>query len=569
MPDVNSERPECTRPTGILPGNNIVKSCEETDAVTTVRSATYDLLRELGMTTIFGNPGSTEEPFLTRFPADFRYILGLHEAMVVAMADGFAQASGNAAFVNLHTAPGVGNGMGSLVTAWHNRAPLVITAGQQTRQMHALEPWLINREATELPRPYVKWSAEPARPQDVPAAIARAYHLAMSPPRGPAFVSIPMDDWDAVAEPREPRTVASAAQPDERALQEVAQTLSAAANPVLIVGGGVDRAGGWDAAVRLAERLHVPVWEAPACERASFPQDHPLFQGWLPLAIKPLAERLHGHDVALLVGAQVFRYYPHVPGPFMPPGTRLIHITDDPDEAVRAPVGWSIVGDPRAAMERLADLIPIGENRRIVQSRPAPAAQAPADPIPVAFVMRAIASALPEGVAIVEESASSRTAFYDQIRISRPETYFATASGGLGFAVPGAVGVGLARPDVPVACIVGDGAAMFGMQAIWTAAQYAVPVVYFVLNNGGYGILKAFAAFQRTPGVPGLDLPGLDLVSIAKGLGAEARRITSGDALAAACQEAFATAAALRRPVLLDIVVDPEVGALFGEPIAD
>src|SRR3712207_2779769 len=171
----------------------------------TVRDVTYNLLRDLGMTTIFGNPGSTEEPFLTGFPEDFTYVLGLHEAVVVAMADGFAQASGNAAFVNLHTASGMGNGMGSLVTAWHNRAPLVVTAGQQTRQMLALEPWLVNLDATELPRPYVKWSHEPSRPEDVPAAIERAHHLAMTPPRGPVFVSIPMDDWDAPMPSRPPR----------------------------------------------------------------------------------------------------------------------------------------------------------------------------------------------------------------------------------------------------------------------------------------------------------------------------------------------------------------------------
>ncbi|MDQ2652357.1 MAG: thiamine pyrophosphate-binding protein, partial [Chloroflexota bacterium] len=171
----------------------------------TVRDVTYKLLRDLGMTTIFGNPGSTEEPFLTGFPQDFTYILGLHEAVAVAMADGFAQASGNAAFVNLHTASGMGNGMGSLVTAWHNHAPLVVTAGQQTRQMLALEPWLVNLNATELPRPYVKWSHEPARAEDVPGAIERAYHVAMTPPLGPAFVSIPMDDWNKDAPERHAR----------------------------------------------------------------------------------------------------------------------------------------------------------------------------------------------------------------------------------------------------------------------------------------------------------------------------------------------------------------------------
>jgi benzoylformate decarboxylase len=532
--------------------------------LSTVREVTYALLRDLGMTTVFGNPGSTEESFLTRFPDDFRYILGLHEAVVVAMADGFAQASSNAAFVNLHTAPGVGNGMGSLVTAWHNRTPLVITAGQQTRQMMALEPWLINREATELPRPYVKWSHEPARPDDVPGAIERAYHIAMAPPRGPVFISIPMDDWDNPAASRPSRRVASQARPDERALAEAATVLAGAGNPALVVGGGVDRAGGWEAAVRLAERLRCAVWEAPATERASFPQDHPLYQGGLPLAIKPLAERLHGHDVVLVVGAPIFRYYPHIPGPYLAPGTRLVHVTDDADEAARAPVGTSIVGDARVALERLVELVP-ESSRTPPQPRCAPQETSATDPISAAFAMRALAAALPPDVSIVEESASSRAAFYDQIRISRPASYFATASGGLGFALPGAVGVGLARPDTPVVCIVGDGAAMFGIQAIWTAAQYDVPVVYVVLNNGGYGILKAFAAFHGTPGVPGLDVPDLDLVAIAGGFGAEAGRITAATELSTAYGEAFATARQRRRPVLLDVAIDPAVGALFGE----
>ena len=535
--------------------------------VPTVRDVTFDLLRELEMTTVFGNPGSSEEPFLTEFPDDFQYILGLHEAAVVAMADGFAQTSGNAAFVNLHTASGVGNGMGALFTAWHNRTPLVMTAGQQTRQMLALEPWLVNREATELPRPYVKWSHEPARAEDVPAAIERAYHIAMAPPRGPVFVSIPMDDWNAPAAPRPARRVSSLSRPDEDALNEAAAALAAAENPMLVVGGGVDRAGGWDAAVRLAERVRAPVWEAPAPERVSFPQTHRLFQGSLPPGMKPLAERLAGHDVVLLAGAQVFRYHPHIPGPILPPGTRLLHLTDDPNEAARAAAGFSIVGDVRVGLERLAQLVPDAD-RPGPSPRPAPGAPPPTEPMSVGYVFRALASALPADAVVVEESVSSRAAFYDQIRIERTSSYFATGSGGLGFALPAAVGIGLARPGTPVVCIAGDGSTMFGVHAIWTAVQHEVPVVFVVVNNGHYGILKAFAAFQRTTGVPGLDLPGLDIPLIARGLGADACRISSPVDLAESFQDALRTATERSGPVLLDVVVDPEVPALFGEPVS-
>lgn len=533
-----------------------------------VRDVTYNLLRDLGMTTVFGNPGSTEEPFLTGFPQDFTYVLGLHEAVVVSMADGFAQASGNAAFVNLHTASGMGNGMGSLVTAWHNRAPLVVTAGQQTRQMLALEPWLVNLDATELPRPYVKWSHEPTRAEDVPGAIERAYHMAMTPPLGPTFVSIPMDDWKAEAQERQARRVHRQPHADPFALAAAAEKLRTARNPLLVVGAGVDRAAAWDDAVVLAERLQAPVWEAPAPERASFPQDHPLFQGALPLALKPVAERLTGHDVVLLVGAAAFRYYPHIPGPVLPEGTELIHITDDPAEAARAPVGTALIGEIKSALAALAVAIPAAE-----RVAPSPREQrthhVARKPIEPGYVFQCLTEAMPEDVLFTEESASTRAAFYDQVRIDRPASYFATGSGGLGFAMPAAVGVALARPGQTVCCPIGDGAALFGIQALWTAAQHRLPVVYLVLNNGGYGILKSFAAFQRTPGVPCLDLAGLDLVQIAHGLGARASRITEPRALLPELRGAFALAAAERIPVLLDIATDRVVQDLFGPPVEE
>src|SRR5213592_1863462 len=218
-----------------------------------VREATYDLLREYGMTTMFGNPGSTELPMLAGFPDDFSYVLGLQEAVVVGMADGFAQASGRPAFVNLHTAPGVGNAMGAIFNAQANKSPLVITAGNQTRSLITLQANLTNRDATRMPHPLVKWSFEPPRAEDVPHAIARATHLATLPPRGPVFVSIPMDDWraevdaDAVAH-QTSRTVSGRSGADPALVTELARRLSAAENPVLVIGPDADAAGAWDAA---------------------------------------------------------------------------------------------------------------------------------------------------------------------------------------------------------------------------------------------------------------------------------------------------------------------------------
>src|SRR5271166_298698 len=316
----------------------------------TVREATLDLLRTHGMTTIFGNPGSTELPMLKDFPEDFTYILGLQELAVVGMADGFAQASGRVTHVNLHTAPGVGNALA-------NKAPLLITAGQQVRPQITMEANLTNRDAVLGPQPYVKWSHEPPRAEDVPRAIGRAIHHASMPPRGPAFVSIPMDDWDAEADADSAanaiaRTVAGRSGPDPESLEGLARSLHEARNPVLVAGPDIDASGGWDAAIALVEKQRLPVWATPAPGggRLGFPESHPNFLGILPPAIGPASETLAGHDLVLVAGSSVFPYYPYIPGPLLPEGTALVQLTSDPAEAARAPMGSAIVGDVALAL---------------------------------------------------------------------------------------------------------------------------------------------------------------------------------------------------------------------------
>src|SRR5919199_6048170 len=248
--------------------------------MSTVREATFDLLRKLRMTTVFGNPGSTELTFLRDFPGDFRYVLGLQEASVLGMADGYAQGTGQAAFVNLHTSPGLGNAMGSLVTAGHNRTPLVVTAGQQDRRHIALDP-MLSGNLVDLAKPYVKISHEPYQAKDVPREILRAYHTAMQAPRGPVFVSIPMNDWDAEAERLPEREVFHEPEPNPEGLEEFAKVLAEAQKPAIVAGAWVDRKGAFYDTVKLAEKLQAAVWGAPLASRAGFPQDHPLFQGHL------------------------------------------------------------------------------------------------------------------------------------------------------------------------------------------------------------------------------------------------------------------------------------------------
>lgn len=531
----------------------------------TVREATYDLLRQLGLTTIFGNPGSTEEPFLQDFPADFTYVLGLQEASVLAMADGYAQSTRRPALVNLHTFAGVGHAMGNLICAFYNKTPLIVTAGQQTREMLLLEPYLSNVHAVETPRPWVKWSYEPVLAADVPAAFMRAYATAVQPPAGPVFLSLPMDDFDklSIGKPVV-RTQSQRVGPDLIRLQEFARQISEARSPVLVLGAALDRADGWDAAQQLAEKLNVPVWAPPQTERAVFSEEHPLFQGFLPFAIAPLSEQLKDHDLIIVVGAPVFRYYLHVPGDYLPAGARLLHITDDPDEAARAPVGDSLLADTRLAVESLLQLVTPGQypavpKRNLERELPSP----PGVVLKPAEVFATLQANRPPDAVLLLESTSNAAEFHKWVPITRPHSFSLFASGGLGWALPAAVGFALAERDTgrqrPVFVILGDGAANYSIQALYTAAQQQLPVVFLILRNQEYGILKAFAVHHHISGVPALDLPELDFVSLATGYGCAAFQVTTSDALALALQEA------LRRPgpTVLEIPITSDVAPLL------
>jgi len=532
-------------------------------SMTTVREALYELLRQLKLTTIFGNPGSTEESFLEKMPADFRYVLGLHEASVVAMADGYTQASGEPVLVSLHTAAGMGNAMGNIASAWHNRAPLIIVAGQQTRDMLLLEPYLTNLKAIQLPQPYVKWSYETVRAQDAPAALLRAYAAAIQPPAGPVFLSIPMDDLDARC-PAVPslRRISRRLQASPAALQETADALATAESPALIVGGAVDQGGGWNDAVRLAEKLRCPVWAAPSEGRPGFPENHPQFQGSVPAAIGPLCKVLAGHDLILVIGAPVFRYYPYIAGDYLPKDARLIQISADPEETARAPVGDSILTDPADACAVLADLV-------LQANRPLPAPRSPATPpqsnqiISADLLFHVLNGLRPADAIIVQESLSNLKALRMRLPTSHPRSFYSMTSGVLGYGLPAAIGVALLERDRgstrKVICILGDGAAQYVIQGLWTAAQLKLPILFIVLRNHEYAILKSFAEQQETPRVPGLDLPGIDCVKLAQGYGCSADRVMESSALTDALREGLNNAS----PHVLEVAIDPKVPPLI------
>lgn len=528
-------------------------------AARTVRSAAHAVLRACGMTTIFGNPGSTEMGFFRDWPDEFTYHLALQEAVAVSMADGFAQASGNAAFVNLHSAAGLGNAMGAVFTAYRNKSPLVIMAGQQHRDLFLTQPFLHADHAELLPLPYVKWACEPASPQDVPAAIARGYLLAMQPPRGPVFVSVPLGDWDEPAgAPVPSRRVPAPPLADPDALAGAARALNGARSPVIVVGPAVDVDGGFHAAAELAERLHAPAWASPRSPRASFPEDHPNFAGFLPFTPSGVNAALAGHDLVLVLGAPVFTLHVHDDTPAVPAGANLIQITEDPDEAARALTGTSITGAVGPALRSLVESV----DERHAGSTPPPGRRAPARPAPPAegelmsapFVMSRLANLLPPEVVIVEEAPSHRNAMHDHLPIRSPGGFYTEASGGLGFSMPAAVGVKLANPKRQVVCIVGDGSSMYSPQAIWSAVSAKAPVVFIVMNNAGYGSMKGFAAAHGISGGPSYDIGHLDPTLLARAQGARAARATTPDELHAAVMDALNAS----EPTLIDVPLAPE-----------
>lgn len=524
----------------------------------TVRDATIALLRSLNMTTVFGNPGSTELPFFKHWPADFRYILALQESSAVAMADGYAQVTRNAAFVNLHSAIGVGHAQGSIFTSFRNQTPLVITAGQQSRAMLLTEPYLGAKNAPEFPKPYVKWSCEPACAQDVPAAIARAYYFAMQKPCGPTFVSIPIDDWDRESMPFTPRQVNFEFAPDPLALQQVADALNNSTRPALIVGPSVDRDGAWDLAVALAERTQAVVWASPMSCRASFPEDHPLFAGFLPPVRQLLAQKLVNYDVVVALGAPIFTYHVHSEGPFIPNGVQLFQIIDDPEASSWSPVGSSLISTLHLGLSHLLALVQLSDHlpatRRALLPLPSET-----DPMSAAFVMHTIAQVRPDNAVIVEEAPSHRNDLHDFLPICNHDSFYTGASGGLGYSLPAAVGIALANSTRRVICLLGDGSSMYSIQGLWTAAQHHLPITFIVFNNQEYAALKSFSQMFDAHNVPGIDLPGIDISTIARGYGCAAHRVEKARNLASALTEAFTS----EGPVVLDVLVDPTIPQIY------
>ncbi len=509
----------------------------------TVREAAFRVFEHFGVDRLFGNPGSTELPMLKAMPEGFRYVLGLNEAVVVAMADGFARSSGNPALVNLHSSAGTGHSLGNLFTAYKNNAPIVVTAGQQARSILPHDPFLFAERPTEFPRPYVKYAIEPARAEDVPLALIRAFVTALTPPMGPTFVSIPVDDWERECDWPPLPDLHLCAVPDATGIERLAAVIDPAERPALVLGTGVANSGGWEPAIRLAEKAGCAVWAAPYAARETFPEDHPQFAGFLPAWRDQIGKLLAPYDAIIVAGAPVFTYHVEGTGPHWPEHAKLIALSDDPQHLASLPGGSGVLGNVAEGLAQLAERANAraweGEPRTLLDPEPGMTA---------AYVLKRIAALRPKQAVIVEEAPTARGPEHETLPITREGGFYTCASGGLGYSLPGAIGVALGQGDKVIA-ILGDGSAMYTVQGLFSAREEQANVSFVILNNSAYAALTGFSAEFGMNHVPGCDLTGLDFVKLAEAQGLPARLVDAVEGLDEALEWSFSQAG----PSLLDV----------------
>ncbi|AJW40289.1 Benzoylformate decarboxylase [Rhodococcus sp. B7740] len=531
--------------------------------MTNVREATFDVLRQLSMTRIFSNPGSTEVSLLTDLPDDLEFVLGLHEASVVGMATGHALASGTTALAILHTTAGLGNAVGALATARVNKAPLVVVVGQQDRRHLALEPFLAGH-LDGLAGDYPVWVNQPARPQDVPGSIARAYYEAEHA-RGPAIVIVPMDDWledfDTTVEQASPTAVVRSRAVAEQDLAAVVEFVEASLRPLLVVGAGLDTREGWDGVIALAERLGCDVQQESFGSRAGFPQDHQQFRGHLPAGRARLRETLSAYDLVLTIGAPVFRQYPFESGRLAPESVPIVVITDDPAEAHRSPATLAVLADPAHATSLLSRLVGPRKAQTIdTPSHPVEPLTRPMDgaPLRAVHVLQSLASRLSAESVVVEETPSSRPDLHRLIPARAPLGFLSAAMGGLGFAMPASIGVKMASPSRPVITVIGDGSSLYSIQALWSAARYNVGVLFVVLSNGRYAIMDRLAEQEKSGPAPWPSFEDVSIGGIAESLGCPVTRVSDFSALTSALDEVVPTLETRKTPLVLEVAVATE-----------
>jgi benzoylformate decarboxylase len=535
-----------------------------------------------GVEYIFGNPGTTESPILDAlldYPR-LRYIVALHEGVALGAASYYAQASGKAAVVNLHVAPGLGNALGMLYNAFKARAPLLVTAGQQDTRLRLRGP-VLGHDLVAMAAPLTKWSVQVERADEFALIMHRALKIATDPPAGPVFVALPIDvlEQETDLAPFPPGRLYRAPEPDPAGIQAAAELLLGGQRPAIVVGDDATSAAPEVAA--LAERVGAAVWCEGIRAHQALPSAHPNFRLGLPFDTVGIRKALDGADVVLLIGGPFFEEVWYAPGSPLPPGAAAIQVESSPERlAHNLAVGVGLVSHPRAALAALLAAVERGESRafreaaarrndalRALKAQDAEAQRARAArrwdhaPISVPRLVAEIEAALPPDAIVVDESITASIDLGRTVQFDRPGDYVGARGGGIGQALPGALGVKLAQPDRPVVALSGDGSAMYSIQALWTAAHHDLAVVFLILNNREYRILKhnmdtyrqRFGA-KPDRGYPNMDLvaPDLGFVDLARGLGVEGARVATPGELRPAIEKALGA----RRPFLLDVAVE-------------
>jgi benzoylformate decarboxylase len=537
--------------------------------------AFLEVLAGAGVRHVFGNPGTTELPLNDALAGDprFTYVFGLQEVPVVAMADGFAMASGGLGVVNVHASCGLGNAMGMLYNAHCEGTPLLFTAGQQDRRLKFGEPVLVG-DLVGLARPWTKWAAEVERVEDVPSAVRRAVQTALTPPTGPVFLSLPVDLQMERAEGLDlspPHVPDRRVRPPLDALRRAAELLAGAESPAILAGSRVTEAGAVGALAAVAERLGAPVFaeSTTAHGRLPMPADHPLYAGIIPYWSPDVVRTLADFDLILAVGLNVLRLYIYrEPSRPIPEHARLIHLDNDPWQVGKnVPVEVGLIGDPRCGLEELDALLAhtlspdranaarssrdrhaarrAAERKALLAEAEAQRSQRPMTPL---CLMNALARVLPPDAAVVEEAITTHQNLLEKLGVFRdPTGHFAHRGWALGWGLGCALGVKLAWPKRPVVGLLGDGAALYGVHGLWSAAHHQIPVTFVVANNAQYKILKVCGDVLGLPRTaegrpPGLDIvrPEVDFVGLSRSLGVEAHRVADPDELAERVRESLA-----------------------------
>ena len=540
-----------------------------------------------GVSYIFGNPGTTESPIIDSLLdyLQLNYIEALHEGVAVGAASYYAQASGKTGFVNVHVAPGLGNSIGMMYNALKASAPVVVTAGQQDTRMRLRDP-LLGHDLVAMAAPVTKWSVQAERADELSLLLHRAFKVANDPPAGPVFVALPIDvmEQESENEPVAPGTLHRAGPAAPAGVAEAAALLAGAQSPVIVVGDEVARFGAGAEIVALAEALGAAMWTEGIRMHASVPSSHPNFRLALGFDALSIRKALEGADVLLLVGGPFFEEVWFSPGSPFPTGAAVIQVeTSSQRLAYNYGVKVGLIGDPKATLAAL--LVDVNgkasagyreaaarRNQALKSLKDGDAAAQRAraqkrwdnTPISMPRLMADIASALPADAIVVDEAITAGPDLVRTLSFSKRGDYFGARGGGIGQALPGALGVKVACPDRPVVAISGDGSSMYSIQALWTAAHHDLPIVFVILNNGEYRILKHNMdvyrqRFGAKPDRPYLHMdlgkPRLGFLDLARGLGVSAERITTPGDLTGALSRAIAA----KRPHLIEVVIEGKV----------